>query len=177
MERSSNIVIIQIENSQFYELEPEISWIERVSGNQTGGTTISYRCFSMLTRRRMLRTINDLKNEPKHKWRLPGVSKVTKDDNWHHDTALRLISRIQCSQHIPDSVRNVNLRPHVHSKFEPGVNTVGIYIEKRYSQNRECFNWILFEFWNKDFRWLFPDSWQNSHETSAQNEETNILWK
>ena len=31
--------------------------------------------------------IYDLENEPRHVWILPGISEVTRDDIWHHETS------------------------------------------------------------------------------------------
>ena len=57
-----------------------------------------------------------------------------------------LISRNHISLDLQDYVRNVDPGPHVHSDSEPGVNTVGIYVENHEGTNRECFIWIRFDF-------------------------------
>ena len=51
-------------------------------------------------------------------------------------------------------------RPHLRLDSEPGVDTVGTYVENHEGRNREFSIWMQFDFWKMDFRGLWPTCWR-----------------
>ena len=56
-----------------------------------------------------------------------------------------MVSRTQVSYDFQDVVRNVAAFDHLRWDSEPGVGTVGIYVENDYNDCRELFIWIRFD--------------------------------
>ena len=59
-----------------------------------------------------------------------------------HTTWCQEVRILKNSQY---SDRNMNWGQHQRSDSEPGVDTVGIYVENHVGRNRECFIWIRFD--------------------------------
>ena len=55
------------------------------------------------------------------------------------------MSRIRFSQKSQDYHKIVADLPHLRLDSKPGVDTVGIYVENHYNENRELFIWIQFD--------------------------------
>ena len=83
-----------------------------------------------------------------------------RDDIWYHATSYNLRSRNHISQDVQDVVRNVDLGPHVHSEWEPEMDTIEIYVEHLYTKNRELFIWIQLDHRNLDFRGYTSTGWK-----------------
>ena len=89
--------------------------------------------------------INDFLNEQGNVWRLLKASGVTRDDVSPHAISWKLISRSRFSQDLQDSEKIGAVFLPLWSDSEPGVDTVGIYVENHSNRCREIFIWIRFD--------------------------------